>query len=437
MEGKAAPLARKPPPASDPRRRGVREADILAMLMHGGCRHRLAAGDEDEARALVSDALGRWVGAGLPFQIGAGGERSFDPAEVINGFKWAGLQGRDDFWREHWIATGRRMTLDFRALDRGEGAVAHASFLRRFDLSGLTGDAEVLLRAPAPLSGSDHVVTNLQPLVPEAPRSGVTDGRISARLQRGALTSATLGWRATLAPADQRPQPLSAEDAELYLRPVEGLVQVVPRVQELAALWAGALKGWDAALAFRSGIGACFCLGVVGYEGFDARGAMDWVLDHGWIDCLLGSALLVSLCRASALPARLVSGHFLYPLNPSNHSWAEVWTQQRGWSPVDLIGWDLSAGDADADWQGAFVGRIDPRLVTERPPRRVTGPMSLRLPAAWRVLQSTTDDGLDIGFLDAESGRAVFTDRVQVTLEPAAAPAARGRAVPGRSRSSP
>ena len=197
------------------------------------------------------------------------------------------------------------------------------------------------------------------------------------------------------------------------------------------------MRGWDAALALRRGIGASFCLGVVGYEAFDARGAMDWVLDHGWVDCLLGSALLVSLCRTQALPARLVGGHFLYPLSPSNHSWAEIWTGERGWTPIDLIGWDLSAGDADPDWRGVFIGSIDRRLVTERPPRRVTGPMSLRLPKAWRVLQSTADDGLDIGFVDAASGRAVFTDRVCASLEAGAAPAAHGRAVAGRSRSSP
>ena len=161
---------------------------------------------------------------------------------------------------------------------------------------------------------------------------------------------------------------------------------------------------------------------------------MDWVLDHGWIDCLLGSALLVSLCRAHGLPARLVGGHFLYPLGPTNHSWTEVWTRERGWTPIDLIGWDLSAGDADADWQGRFLGRIDRRLVVERPPRRITGPMSLRLPQAWRVLQAAANGALEISFVDAASGRAAFIDRVCVTPEPAAA---RGRAAAGRSRSSP
>ena len=444
MEGKVTPLDRKPPPASSASCRGVPEADILAMLMHGGCRHLLAAGAEVQARELVSEALGRWLRAGLPHETRADGERCFDPAEVINGFKWAGLQGRDDFWRAHWIATGRRMNEDFQALDR-RGPMLRASLVRRFDLSGLPDDAELLLHAPAPLAGRDHAVTDLEPSTQQAMRRpGVADGRISARLRPGPLTSATLGWSATLHAPDAGPaqaESLGPQEAELYLRPHEGLIRVGPRVRELAALWAAGRTDWDTVLAFRRGIGASFCLGVIGYEAFDASGALDWVLEHGWLDCLLGSALLVSLCRARGLPARLVGGHFLYPLNPANHSWAEIWIRERGWTSVDLIGWDLSAGDADAGWQGAFVGRIDLRLVTERPPRRVTGPMSLRLPQACRVLQSTVDGGLDIAFVDAVSGQAAFTDRVCVTLEPAAAvapaPSARGPTVAGRSRSSP
>ena len=399
---------------------------MIAVLVNGGFAHLVAAGQGEEARGLAAEALDRWVRSGLPHGIDADAARRFDPAEVINGFKWAALQGQDDFWRECWIATGRRLTTDFAAQDPGEGAAIRASLTRRFDLAAAPDDAELLLRAPAPLAGPDHALTDFDPRVaePVMGRVEVSDGRITARLRRGSLDLVTLGWSATLAPAapESEASVLSPEDAELYLRPAEGLIQVGPRIRELAALWADGLGGWDAALAFRRGIGASFCLGVVGYESFDARGAMDWVLDHGWFDCVLGSALLVSLCRAGGLPARLVGGHFLYPLGPSNHTWAEVWVRGRGWRAADLAGWDLSAGDADADWQGSFTGRIDRRMVTERPPRRVMGPMSLRLPPAWRVLQSGVAGGLEIRVVDAASGRTAFTDRVRVEPGPAAPP---------------
>ncbi len=142
------------------------------------------------------------------------------------------------------------------------------------------------------------------------------------------------------------------------------------------------------------------------------------MLQRRWFDCLLGSALLVSLCRAGGLPARLVHGHFLYSANPANHVWCEVFIPGRGWAPVDLIGWELSAGDADADRQSDFLGWTDWRLVTERPPRRVTGPMSLRLPGAWRVLQNRAGEALDVSYVDAATGRALLVDRIQIEPDP-------------------
>lgn len=386
------------------------------MLMHGGFAHMLAERRAEEARGLASEALERWVGAGLVHQGDAKGERRFDPAEVINGFKWAGLHGQDDFWRDRWIATGRRLVSEFAALDADGRGQMRVSLTRRFDLSGFPDGAELLLRTPGPLPGSDHAVLDLQPSASNGAMDHifVADGRMTARLRKGSQISETLGWAATLARASAAPDPpeLDGEEAALYLRPTEGFIRLGPRVRELAALWGEGRTGWDAVLAFRRGMGACFCLGVVGYEGFDVPGALEWVLDNGWVDCLLGSALLVSLCRASGLPARLVSGHFLYPLNPSNHAWAEVWIDGEGWRPVDLIGWDLSAGDTDAALRDSFVGRIDRRLVTERPPRRATGPMSLRLPPAWRALQTAVDGGLEIRFVDATSGGTVFVDQI-------------------------
>lgn len=432
MEGKAASWrtaglpARRPPPPGDGRRRGVPEADIVELLAHGGSAHLVAAGQGEEARGLASEALDRWVRSGLAYETGADGRRRFDPAEVVNGFKWAGLEGLDDFWRDRWIPTGRRLMLDLAAQDPDRRRPARVSLSRQFDLAAFADDAELLLRAPGPLEGPDHTVTAFAAEVSHADlgRMSISDARITLRLRRGRATEATLGWTASLAPAREPagPAPLTSEEAELYLRPAEGLVQVSPRIRELAELWARKLTGWDAATAFRLRIGESSCLGVVGYEAFEPRGAMDWVLDHGWFDCLLGSALLISLCRARGMPARMVSGRYFYPLHASVHSWAEVWTQERGWTPIDLAAWDLSAGDADADWRDAFLGRVERRLVTERPPRRVMGPMSVPFPAAWRLLPRVVGGGLETRLVDARSGRASITDRVHVALEPNSPP---------------
>ena len=416
MERKAE-TGRMPPPASDASRRGVGETAMIGMLAHGGFSSHLAAGRQAEAHGLAAEALDRWVAGGLAHEIGADGKRRFDPAEVINGFKWAGLHGQDDFWRDCWIATGRQLVSDFAARDAGS---VQARLARRFDLGGFADDADILLRAPTPLAGEDHALPALEPEALEGlDRAQVADGRITARLRRGPRTSATLGWTATLARVE-RPAAsvLSPVEAELYLRPTEGFIRVGPRIQELAERWSPGRSGWEAVLAFRRELGRGFCLGVIGYEAFSAQDALDWVLQRRWFDCLLGSALLVSLCRAGGLPARLVHGHFLYSANPANHVWCEVFIPGRGWAPVDLIGWELSAGDTDADRQSDFLGWTDWRLVTERPPRRVTGPMSLRLPGAWRVLQNRAGEALDVSYVDAATGRALLVDRIQIEPDP-------------------
>jgi hypothetical protein len=378
-----------------------------------------AAGGLAEARGLAAEALDRWVGAGLVHEIDAGGARRFDPMEVVNGFKWASLQSRDPFWWDYSIPTGRRLTRDLATQDPDGLARVRAAFSRRFELADLPPEARLLLRAPVPLAGPDHA---LGAITVQGPGEAVIgDGRIDLRLSPGAAGPAALGWTAVLAPpeASARESELGAKEAELYLRPAEGFIRVGARVRELADLWAGRLAGWDAAVAFRRRLGETFCMGTVGYEAFSVGGAMDWVLDHGWFDCLLGSALLVSLCRARGTPARLVSGHHLFPLHPSNHAWAEVWDEGRGWRPIDFESWDLSGGDADAEWRDVFLGEIERRIVTERPPRRVTGPMSLRLPRAWRLLHGLADGGgLEVSFMDATTGRTAFTDRLQVTLDP-------------------
>ena len=399
-----APLARRPPPQSDPSRRGVAQAEVVEVLMTGGYAHLIAEGGTEEARGLASEALDRLVCQGLAYRTGALGERRFDPAEVVNGLKWASLRRRDDFWRERWVETERRMAGELDAQDRGPFARLRVGFVRHFNLGLFAHCDELLLRAPLPLDGQDHRVTELKPEVHEPLLSplAIDDGRMTVRLRRSETPFATLGWSATLAPcnAPVESAPLTAADTALYLRPAEGFVRVDRRVRELAARWADGVYGWEAVMAFWRCLNESFCLGVIGYEEFEAVSAIDWVLDHGWFDCFLGSALLVSLCRAHGMPSRLVRGHFLYPRLPAVHTWAEVWIDGIGWTSLDLAGWNLSAGGEDLAWRDVFFGCVDARMVTERPPRRVTGPMSMRLPATWRILQRARAGALEICTVD-------------------------------------
>ena len=65
------------------------------MLMLAGWAFEL---DSGEAKEASSAALECWTGLGLGFRRGEGGERWYDPAEVTNFLKLAGLDGRDLFW---------------------------------------------------------------------------------------------------------------------------------------------------------------------------------------------------------------------------------------------------------------------------------------------------------------------------------------------------
>src|SRR6185369_6862546 len=71
--------------------------------------------------------------------------------------------------------------------------------------------------------------------------------------------------------------------------------------------------------------------GPIRYSDLQGDTPVQWVLDNGWYDCQLGSALLVSLCRARGLPARLVGGNLRYTLAPTNHFWSEIWFEGEGW----------------------------------------------------------------------------------------------------------
>ena len=140
-------------------------------------------------------------------------------------------------------------------------------------------------------------------------------------------------------------------------------------------------------------------------------------MDTGWFDCHLGSALLVALCRATDIPARLVSGYLLYPASPSYHYWAEAWVDGRGWVPMDLVCSDLSARGRDARWRDYFLGCLDYRMKTQCLPRLFDRTPTVRFPAAWHILPRPREDGAEIGFFARDSGELIYRDQISVRQE--------------------
>jgi hypothetical protein len=157
--------------------------------------------------------------------------------------------------------------------------------------------------------------------------------------------------------------------------------------------------------------------GVVSYDQLDPARPLDWVLERGWFDCQLGAALIVAVCRARGVPARLAGGYLLYPTAPAVHYWAEVWLEDCGWAPFDLLTWGLSRGGRDRLWRDHFFGRLDHRMTTQRLPRLFSGAGSVRLPNAWRILARGADEGIQADLYDARSGELTYQEFVAVQLQ--------------------
>jgi hypothetical protein len=368
-------------------------------------------------KALTRQALERWIAMGMGVRRDADGVRYFDPAEVLNFIKQAGLDGRDAFWTERVVGTARRLVLDMRNDDPRKFTV---ELRRTFNTRSVAAGAALRLRMPLPLT-SDHLGDlEVHPhAVDTATHIAVSRGRLEVRTPASASGEVTIGATTTFTafprePSRERPQPdLGVPDLR-YLRPREGLIVVSDRVAALA----GALAGPDAdpLVAVRAFWNYCldeFSQGAVHYDQVNAEAPGDWLLDSGWGDCQLVAALFASMCRARGIPARILGGFYLYKACPSNHFWAEAWIDGQGWTPFDFVCWELSGGGRDPVWRDHFFGRIDGRLTNQCLPLDFTGAVGVKIPAAWHIVQSTEPAGVSVALLDI-AGTLLYRDFVSV-----------------------
>src|SRR5262249_1056561 len=138
--------------------------------------------------------------------------------------------------------------------------------------------------------------------------------------------------QATAAPLGTPVQPVE----EIWLRDREGLIVQSPGVVALAASLAegcGDARGYVQA-AWRW-LMSELRFGDRHRADFDAADPLGGLLRTRLADCILGSSLLIALCRARGIPARLLSGYLLHPANLGPHSWAEVRIAPGEWTPVD------------------------------------------------------------------------------------------------------
>ena len=396
------------------------------ILVHGWAFELRDPAQSRRAAAEAWEALDRLVALGLPFASGADGVRRFDPSEVLNFVVWTGLQGLEPLWRSRFTPTGRRLAWEAREsgwrLDRpppneGDDIAFHVELSRTFRGKG---PGRGRFRLPLPIE--DATLDDLE-VAFRGPEGNCQLVQSPARLDvltapsPGQPVTAGVALDFTARPWAPRPAPLSADERELYTRPREGLVKVTAPVVELASRLASgrpepmALLAafWDYALDE-------LCCGVIRYDALDPARPLDWVLENGWFDCQLGAALIVAVCRARRIPARIAGGYLLRPTSPCAHYWAEVWLEETGWTPFDLISWDLSAGGADGAWRHAGFARLDACMTTQRLPRLFNGVGSVRLPPAWRLLSRAVGRGVETELYQAAAGALVYSERIEVEV---------------------
>jgi len=421
----------------DARYRTIDEARIIAALVAEGWRYQVAKGEHVTAERQARAALERCVALGLPHRRSAAGGRLFDPAEASNFLKWAFKEKGEPIWPDQYLPSARREIWEAHqpagdCIDAPPdlGSLADQRYAvtvrRSFNLAGRRPGERIRLRLPAPIEDTFLRDLAIEPLMPEESpvEVAIAPAQLDVRLRVPDADEITVGLRATFTAAAVIPDPsaqLDPAETALYTRPNEGLIKLSPRIRALAAELAGVDRDPLAMLRrFWAYLLDELAYGFIHYDAVDPAAPLDWVLDHGWYDCKFGAALLAALCRARGTPARMITGYLLREVSPGFHSWLEVWIAGRGWLPIDLASWSLSAGGRDADWRDYYFGRLDHRMTVERLPRLFTGPTAMWLPDAWHMHINLAQPGTDVMFESLDSGVLAYREHMDVVrLSPA------------------
>jgi transglutaminase-like putative cysteine protease len=347
----------------------------------------------------------------------AGEEAKIDPVALVNAMKRAGLTEGEPLWQSY-VASGRRMVQD---LEREVPSSARFRVRWRRTVAGQyrVRATRGVARVRLPLAVRDRqpeppVVRHAShPVLETREGRGGLDVFLSA--PDGDDIAIEIEAMVHAHRVDgQEAVDLTPEERALWTQPREGLVRVTPRVQALAA---SLVEAGPSPLQFIDAAWRLFFtrmrLGYLHHHELSDADPLGVLLEGGWFDCYAGGALLVALCRARGLPARVLRGIALHPVAPFCHYWVEVY-MHGGWRPFDLMAWDLAAGQLeDESWSRRFYGRLEPRTVLECYPRAYTGAPGFRAPSAWVAVMAITAEGSLQTFLDAR-GETVWSDALSV-----------------------
>ena len=360
------------------------------------------AGRLEESRTRARAGIARWIDAGL---VRPSPDGRVDPVECANALKTAGLDGGGDPLWDAYLETGRRLVSASWVSDASAPRSWRLRWRRIVSRDVLKRSRDrARVRIPLPLE-SHHGAIAIESI--EA-SSVVLESRRSAGGLDVVLASdeATVDASVTMSFCETSPR--TTEDPNLYLRRDEGLTKTTAWVRDLAnGFGADPVEGcWRFLFGLRSG--------HLHHHLLDAEDPLRSAVAGGVLDCYLGAALLVAVCRANGIPARIVGGVALFPTAPCHHYWAEVFRDDE-WRPYDLMSWDLARGRIeDAEWSRRFFGKTSARLVTQRLPDAIIGAPGFALPRKWLIGCRVTDRGTSSSMYDADTGGFVCADEVEI-----------------------
>jgi hypothetical protein len=410
------------------RYRTVAEERIVEFLLSP---YEIAVGARALDLPVAKAILDRCIALGLPHKLSTDGHRLFDLVEVQNFIRYAYFRWGERVWRDRNVPIFRQLMshtgpgaplCNPPALALPRSGCYAIKIVREFNLAKhRTGDL-VRLRLPLPIAdpttrGSSSSFIPLDSCPAEV---SFDEARLDIRLTVPECKCVEMGVLIKLnfqQDLEKPPTRLEANEIALYTRESEGYIKLNDRIKELSLQISSSCSDrlaiiysvWD--FMFDE-----LTLGAIHYDKIDTHAPLDWILDNRLYDCRVGSALAVALCRALAIPARLIAGYTLNPVLPTMHTWFEVWFDDSGWLPFDLYSMVLCADDRDSPWRHYFFGRIDHRLVTERLPRLFSGLGSVRLPASWQLISAARDDGVVLSFENQSTGDLIYSEKINVSI---------------------